>query len=118
MLAISDEGVDLSIGDPKVRALLVGTSEALGIDPLGGSPTAFDLTPRWHGRRSWPSTRRGSEAETTGRAIVWGAGLEQMLERGALGPSLEEEGRRWNQHRRQSSARERMRKNTSRSTNT
>jgi hypothetical protein len=45
MLAISDEGVDVSIGDPEVRASLVGTGEALGLYPLGCSSAAFDLTP-------------------------------------------------------------------------
>jgi hypothetical protein len=38
-------------------------------------------------RRRWPSTPRGSGAETTGGAIVWGAGLQQTVERAALGPS-------------------------------
>ena len=38
-------------------------------------------------RRSCPSTQRGSGAETTGGAIVWGAWLQQTVERAALGPS-------------------------------
>jgi hypothetical protein len=46
MLAISDEGVDVSIGDLGVRAQLVGTSVALGVHPLGCSPPAFHLSPR------------------------------------------------------------------------
>src|SRR5436305_10370798 len=37
--------------------------------------------------RHWPCTRRSSEAESTGGAIVWGARLQQTLERAALGPS-------------------------------
>ena len=86
MLAISDQRVNVSIGDPEVRALLVGTGEALGVDPLGCSSAAFDLTPGTYRRRRWPSTRRGSGGETTGGAIVWAAGLQQTVERGALGP--------------------------------
>jgi len=43
MAAISDQGMDLSIGDPAVRALRVGTSEALGIYAFGCSSAAFDL---------------------------------------------------------------------------
>ena len=87
MLAISNQRVDVSVGDPEVRALLVGTGEALGVHALGCSPPAFHLTPGTHRRRRWPSTRRGSGGETTGGAIVWGAWLEQTVERAALGPS-------------------------------
>ena len=53
MLAISDEGMDLSIGDPVVGALLVGTSEPRGVYPLGGSSAAFHLAPGAHRRRCW-----------------------------------------------------------------
>src|SRR5215471_14728771 len=35
--------VDPIIGDPEVRALLVGTGEALGLYPLGCSSAAFHL---------------------------------------------------------------------------
>jgi len=42
-LAISHKGMDLSIGDPAVCALRVGTREPLGIYAFGGSPAAFDL---------------------------------------------------------------------------
>jgi hypothetical protein len=51
------------------------------------SPAAFHLTPGTRWRRSCPSTQRGSGAETTGGAIVWGAWLQQTVERAALGPS-------------------------------
>jgi len=34
-----------------------------------------------------PSTRRGRGGETTGGAIVWAAGLQETMERRALGPS-------------------------------
>src|SRR5260221_6580135 len=57
MRAISDEGMDLSIGDAEVRTLLIGAGEALGVHALGSSPPAFHLAPRAH--RSWrgPSSR-------------------------------------------------------------
>jgi len=45
MPAISDEGMDVSIADPVIGTLLVGTVEALRIHPLGCSPSAFHLTP-------------------------------------------------------------------------
>jgi hypothetical protein len=45
MLAISDEGMDVRIGDSEVRALLVRTGVALGVHSLGCSPAAFHLTP-------------------------------------------------------------------------
>src|SRR5215470_15324197 len=77
MLAIPDQRVDVSIGNAEVGALSVGTGVALCVDPLGCSPTAFDLAPGSHRRRCWPSTQRGSGAETTGGAIVWAVGLQQ-----------------------------------------
>jgi len=43
MLAIPDERVDMSIGDAGIRALSVGTGEALGGHSLGCSPPAFHL---------------------------------------------------------------------------
>jgi hypothetical protein len=87
MCAIPNQGVDVSIGDAEVRALAVGASEALGLYPFRSSPPAFDLAPGAHRSRCWLYTRRGSGGETTGGAIVWAAGLEQTVERGALGPS-------------------------------
>jgi hypothetical protein len=88
MLAIPDEGVDLRIGIPEVQALLVGTGVPLGVDALGCSRPAFDLAPGSHRSRGWPSSRRGRGGESAGRAIVWATGLEQTMERAALGPAL------------------------------
>jgi hypothetical protein len=50
---------------------------------LGRSPPAFHLTPGTHRSRCWPRSRRGRGGETTGGAIVWAAGLEAQVERGA-----------------------------------
>ena len=41
MLAITNQGMDLSIGDPAVRALLIGTGEAFGVHPSGALPADF-----------------------------------------------------------------------------
>ena len=87
MLAIADQSVDLSIGDAEVGALRVGTGEVFGVDPLGRSPAAFDLAPRAHRHRSKSHNTRVGAGEATGGAIVWGAGFEKTLHRGALGPS-------------------------------
>ncbi|HEX6483880.1 MAG TPA: hypothetical protein VF043_33955 [Ktedonobacteraceae bacterium] len=78
--------MELSVDVPEVGALPVGTGEAFGIYPFGGSPPAFDLAPRT--QRRWPCRRRGSGGATTGGAIIWGAGLEQTGEPAALGPVL------------------------------
>jgi hypothetical protein len=86
MLAISNEGVNMSIGVPVVGALLIGTGIASGVDPLGRSPSAFDLAPGTYRRMRRSYNRRVGAGEATGGAIVWGAGLEQTLHRGALGP--------------------------------
>ena len=77
MLAIADERVDLSIGVPEVRALLIGTGETLGVDPFGCSPTAFHLTPGAYRRRGRFHAWRG---ETTHGAIKWGARLEKTVD--------------------------------------
>ncbi len=45
VLAIPDESMDVSVCDPEVQTLLVGTGEALRIHPLWCSPAAFHLTP-------------------------------------------------------------------------
>jgi hypothetical protein len=87
MLAIANERMNESIGDPAVPALLVGTSEALGVHALGRSPAAFHLAPGTYRSKRWPSTRRGSEGETTSRAIVWTTGLQETVKRAALVPS-------------------------------
>jgi hypothetical protein len=68
MLAISDQGMDGSVCDPEVQALLVGTSEAMRVYAFGNTPAAFDLTPGAYWRRSRFHAWRG---ETTGGAIVW-----------------------------------------------
>ena len=51
MLAIANQRMNARISDAKVEALLVRTSEALRIHPLGCSPTAFHLTPGANWRR-------------------------------------------------------------------
>ncbi len=86
MLAIPDEGVELSVDVPEVGALPVGAGEAFGIYPFGGSQPAFDLAPRT--QRRWPRRRQGSGGVTTGGAISWGARFQQTGERAALGRAL------------------------------
>ncbi len=51
MFAIPDESMDVSVCDPEVRALLVGTGEAFGGYPLECSTVAFHLTPGTYWRR-------------------------------------------------------------------
>jgi hypothetical protein len=117
MLAIPDEGVDVSIGIPEGQALLVGTGVPLGVDSLGCSPPACDLAKAAHRSRCWPSSRRGRGGESAGWAIVWAAGRcrrRWSLLRLAL--PREEEGRRGNQRRRPSLASERRRQTESRNT--
>ncbi len=61
MYAIPNEGMNLSVCDPGVRALLVGTGEALGVHPLGCSPPTFHLAPGAYRRRGRSHTRRGGQ---------------------------------------------------------
>jgi hypothetical protein len=83
MPAISHQSVDSNVRDAKVRALRVGTREAVGGYPLRCSSPAFHLTPRTYWRCRWPSTRRESAGEATNGAITWGARLEETVEFGA-----------------------------------
>ena len=57
MLAISDQSVDVSIGDAEGWALLVGTGVALRVSAFGSSSPACDLAPEPHRQRRWTSTR-------------------------------------------------------------
>ncbi len=41
MLAIADQSVNVRIGDAEVRALLIGTGIAVGVDPDGARPGDF-----------------------------------------------------------------------------
>ena len=93
MLAIADQSVDGSVCNPVVDALPVRTGETLGGYAFGGSPSAFDLAPGAHRQRQWTRTRRGRGGETTGRAISWGARLEQTVERAAHLGSCSRRGR-------------------------
>jgi hypothetical protein len=72
MLAISLKTMNGSVCDAEVRTLPVGTGEAVGLYPLGGSPSAFHLRPRTYGQRRWPTTQRGSGGETIGGAAADG----------------------------------------------
>jgi hypothetical protein len=45
MLAVADQGMDVSFCVPEVRALRVRTSEPFGLYAFGSSPAAFHLTP-------------------------------------------------------------------------
>src|SRR5260221_18045 len=83
MLAVPDQCMEGSVCDPEVQTLLIGTSETFGIDPLGGSPSAFHLTPGAYWSRYWSCTQRGSGGMSTDGAIVGGARLEQTMERRA-----------------------------------
>src|SRR5215469_4373460 len=82
MLAIANQRVDVSSGNAKVGTVSGGTGIALGLHSLGCSPAAFHFTPGTHRNRCWSGSRGGSGGQTTSRAIVWRAGLEQTLDHG------------------------------------
>ena len=79
MLAISNESMDSSVSDAKVRALRVGTGEPLSVYSLRCSSAAFDLAPGTYRSRRWPAVRRRRGGMATSRAIVWAAGFEQTV---------------------------------------
>ena len=80
MLAVPDKCMDVSIGDPAVRALLIGTGEAFGVHSLGCPPPAFHLTPGAY----WCSGRsQTGGAEATEGAIKRGACLEKTVDQSA-----------------------------------
>ena len=57
MGAIPNQGMNLSVCDPEVRALLVGTGEALSVYAFRGPTPAFHLVPGAHRERRWPHNR-------------------------------------------------------------
>jgi hypothetical protein len=85
MLTISNQGMNVSVCDVRVGALLVRTGETLRVHPLGCASAAFHLTPGADRRRRRPHSRRVGAGEATGGAIVWRAWLEEALERGTPG---------------------------------
>ena len=87
MFAISDQRMDVSIGDPEVRTLSVGTSEAFGGYPLGCSPLVFHLAPGTYWCRGRFHTRRGDAGEATSWAVKRGSWSEEALGCGVDGPS-------------------------------
>jgi hypothetical protein len=89
MLAIANQGMDRSVGDPNVRALLVGTGKAFGVHVLGCSPAAFDLTLGTYWGTGRSHTGGGSGGETTGGAVKRSAWLEKTVQRGAHRSCLE-----------------------------
>jgi len=88
ILAISNESVDVILCDAEVRTLRVGTSEAIGGYPLGGSPPAFHLTPGAYWRWCRSHHSRVGAAEATGGAVQRGAWLEVTVQWGACTPYL------------------------------
>ncbi len=77
---IADQGRELRVGDPIVRAGAVGAGKALGSDPAHGAAATFQLTPghHWHGCRGlWRRERCLLAAD---RAVVRRARLEQPLD--------------------------------------
>jgi len=83
MLAIPNQGMNVSVCDAGVGALSVGTGEALCVHPLGCSPATFHLTPGSDRERRWLHNRREGGGEATGWAIEGGAWLEKTLDPGA-----------------------------------
>src|SRR5260221_4260752 len=90
MCAIPAQSMNVSVCDARVRALGVGTGEAIGVHPLRCSPPAFDLPPGAHTRRA--HTRRDGAREATGRANQREAWLEDAFYRGAVGWSRRKRG--------------------------
>jgi hypothetical protein len=72
MLAITNQGVDMSVSDAGGEALAVRTGETFCVYPLRGSPPAFDLAPRAHRERRRFHNRREGGGEATDGAIVRG----------------------------------------------
>jgi len=85
MRAVSHQGVDVSVCDAEVRALVVGTGETLGIYPFRSTSSAFDLAPGEHRKRGRSHTRREGGGEAAGWTIKWSARLEETLDFGVDG---------------------------------
>lgn len=87
MRAVSNQGVDVSVCDAEVRAMVVGAGETLGSYPFRSPSSAFDLAPGAHRKRGWSHTRREGGGETAGRTSKWSARLEETVDFGVDGSS-------------------------------
>jgi hypothetical protein len=85
MGAIPNQGMNVSICDSEVRALVVGAGETLSIYPFRSTSPAFDLAPGAHRKRGRSHTRREGGGEAVGRTIKWSARLEETLDFGVDG---------------------------------
>jgi hypothetical protein len=55
MSAVANEGMNVSVGNPEVQTLLIGTGEAFSVYAFGSASPAFDLAPG--PPREWQWTR-------------------------------------------------------------
>ena len=95
MRAIAYERMHVSSCDPAVSALRASTGIPFGVDAFGCSSATFHLAPWPHRSRRRYYSRRGRGGETTGRAVVWAAGLEKTGEPAAnLGGCFRRDGTR------------------------
>src|SRR5262249_10205632 len=83
--SVANQGGDLGLGDPRVGPALIGTGEALRINPFGCPPAAFLLAPGCHRCARRGHCRRDGRLLTAGRAIVWGTRFEEPLDTGRDG---------------------------------
>ncbi len=80
--AIADQGMDVRIGDPIVHAGVIRTGEAVRVDALGPTASAFPLAPR-DDRGTWGTCFHGAcRLLPADWAIVWGARLQEPLDAG------------------------------------
>jgi hypothetical protein len=88
MRSITDQGVDLRVGDVIVRTAAVGTSEGLRINPFGRTAAAFDRGPGRHGRTGRQESRRGRCLLAAERARIGRTRLQQPCDLEARGAGL------------------------------
>jgi hypothetical protein len=79
---VTNQSVDLRIGNPIVRARLVRAGESLCGNPLGSTSTAFLIAPRGYRKVERRGCECGRRLLAAGRAIIGRAGLEQSLDLG------------------------------------
>jgi hypothetical protein len=82
---ITNQRVDLRVGNLIVRAGSVRAGKSLGGNPLGSTPTAFAIGPWRYRKVGGRGSDWGRRLLATARAVIGCAGLEQALDVGGEG---------------------------------
>jgi hypothetical protein len=77
MRPVTDEGMDLGVGDAMIEAGAIGAGKTVSHDAFGRTSSALEFSPRSNHRRRCRAGCSVQRLTTTGRTVVRGARREQ-----------------------------------------